>query len=72
MKDETDATYAERYPEVADRLLWCVECGQDCAAPYRDWYQLCPKCSAWWAENPPPTEPPAPAANPATADEGQR
>lgn len=69
---ETDATYADRYPEVAGRTLWCIECGEDCAAEQLDWGQHCPKCAQWWAENPPPTEPPAPASNSTTTDRGRR
>lgn len=49
-------TYADRYPEVADRLLWCVGCGDDAKATDLDYYQLCPKCVALSAKHAPPFE----------------
>jgi uncharacterized protein (DUF433 family) len=48
--------YTERYPEVRGRVLWCVQCGEDCAAENLDWGQHCPRCALWWRENPPPSD----------------
>ena len=46
--------YARRFPEVARVVLWCADCGEDCAATDLNWAQACPACALWWLENPPP------------------
>lgn len=47
-------TFADRYPQAAGSVLWCVDCAAPLAAEQLDWWQQCPTCRDWWAQNPPP------------------
>lgn len=50
-------SYVDRHPQAHGKTLWCVDCGEDCAAAMLDWGQHCPTCAQWWRENPPPGDP---------------